>query len=270
MRKSMKLNNLLDIFRKRTLARDLALRLAAVTTIILVLLGTAYYFVSVTQAERDLSQQAARRIEELADVLAIPVWNLDEASIEQVATVYLQAENVVGMRVLDDAGSIMYESLTDEQDTIVETRPIQYNEKQVGIAEIKISTREVTELRQNIMRLVFGIVVAVTLAILFVTAVLLQRFLGAPLSNLTKSLDTFAGGDYGQRLEPMVQEEFNVIATQFNAMADQIQARDQLLEQRVADRTKALAISAEVSRRLSTILNERQLVIEVVEQVRTA
>jgi len=42
------------------------------------------------------------------------------------------------------------------------------------------------------------------------------------------------------------------------------------LEQRVADRTKALAASAEVSRRLSTILDQKQLVKEVVEQVKNA
>ena len=42
------------------------------------------------------------------------------------------------------------------------------------------------------------------------------------------------------------------------------------LEQRVADRTKALATSAEVSRRISTILDEKQLVAEVVEQVKNA
>jgi putative methionine-R-sulfoxide reductase with GAF domain len=42
------------------------------------------------------------------------------------------------------------------------------------------------------------------------------------------------------------------------------------LEQRVADRTKALATSVEVGRRLSTILDQKQLVIEVVEQVKTA
>jgi putative methionine-R-sulfoxide reductase with GAF domain len=44
----------------------------------------------------------------------------------------------------------------------------------------------------------------------------------------------------------------------------------QSLEQRVADRTKALATSTAVSRRLSTILDEKQLVYEVVEQVQSA
>lgn len=43
-----------------------------------------------------------------------------------------------------------------------------------------------------------------------------------------------------------------------------------LLEQRVADRTKALATSTEVSRRLSTILNQKELVSEVVNQVKNA
>lgn len=43
-----------------------------------------------------------------------------------------------------------------------------------------------------------------------------------------------------------------------------------LLEQRVADRTRALSTSAEVSQRISTILNLQQLVTEVVEQVKNS
>jgi GAF domain-containing protein len=42
------------------------------------------------------------------------------------------------------------------------------------------------------------------------------------------------------------------------------------LEQRVTDRTKALETSSEVSRRLSTILNQKELVAEVVNQVNNA
>ncbi len=50
----------------------------------------------------------------------------------------------------------------------------------------------------------------------------------------------------------------------------ELSAFAQSLEQRVADRTKALATSTEVSRRLSTILDEKQLAHEVVEQVQSA
>ncbi|HJR80989.1 MAG TPA: GAF domain-containing protein [Anaerolineales bacterium] len=50
----------------------------------------------------------------------------------------------------------------------------------------------------------------------------------------------------------------------------ELSALTQALEQRVEDRTKALATSVEVSRRLSTILDERRLIMEVVEQVKAA
>jgi GAF domain-containing protein len=42
------------------------------------------------------------------------------------------------------------------------------------------------------------------------------------------------------------------------------------LEQRVADRTKALVTSAEVSRRLSTILDQKELISEIVQQVKNS
>ncbi|MBC7879073.1 MAG: GAF domain-containing protein [Anaerolineales bacterium] len=50
----------------------------------------------------------------------------------------------------------------------------------------------------------------------------------------------------------------------------ELTALTQLLEQRVADRTKALATSAQVSRHLSTILDQKQLISEVVEQVKNS
>jgi GAF domain-containing protein len=66
------------------------------------------------------------------------------------------------------------------------------------------------------------------------------------------------------------QDEIGALATAFGDMTTRLQQILGTLEQRVADRTKALATSSEVSRRLSTILNQKELVIEVVEQVKEA
>ena len=54
------------------------------------------------------------------------------------------------------------------------------------------------------------------------------------------------------------------------ATAELQQIQVSTLEQLVRDRTKALTASAEVSRRLSTILDQKQLVKEVVDQVQSA
>ena len=91
-----------------------------------------------------------------------------------------------------------------------------------------------------------------------------------PLGALTDTVSAIAAGDLGRVAEVKTQDEIGVLASTFNSMTSQL--RDQIgsLEQGVADRTKALTISAEISRRLSTILNERQLIIEVVEQLRVA
>lgn len=253
---------------KRALARDLALRLAIALTIIIVALGSAYFFITVTQAQSNLSQQATHRVEELANVLAIPVWNLDKNSIEQISLAYLNAETVVALRVLGDTGNPIYELLTDEQDLIVEKRPIEYNGQQVGSVEISVSTSQIAKLRRDIFFLMLSIVVVVVITIVVATWFLLQRFLSLPLETLTKGIESFAGGDYSQRLKPLEQKELNIISEQFNAMADQIQARDQLLEKRVADRTRDLSIASNVSRQITRVLDLDELLHQLVDQTK--
>ncbi|NJN80402.1 MAG: GAF domain-containing protein [Anaerolineales bacterium] len=56
------------------------------------------------------------------------------------------------------------------------------------------------------------------------------------------------------------------------AIAKEQEVRDlaSTLEQRVVDRTKALTASSEISRKLTTILNENQLATEVVNQIKSA
>lgn len=62
----------------------------------------------------------------------------------------------------------------------------------------------------------------------------------------------------------------NGVMTRLNSALEASRANEAVLEQRVAERTKALATSTEVSRRLSTILDQNTLVKEVVEQLQKA
>lgn len=85
------------------------------------------------------------------------------------------------------------------------------------------------------------------------------------LFTLSALLLGLAARSIREALEKARQNEFAQVQANQELIAFQA-----TLEQRVADRTKALATSTEVSRRLSTILNERQLIIEVVERIREA
>jgi GAF domain-containing protein len=91
-----------------------------------------------------------------------------------------------------------------------------------------------------------------------------------PLELLTKAAQAIQEGNLDQEVNVKSRDEIGTLAVAFNTMTSQLRELINALEQRVVDRTKALVTSTEVSRRLSTILNERQLVVEVVEQLKSA
>lgn len=108
----------------------------------------------------------------------------------------------------------------------------------------------------------------------FVLAITLSIFMSAsvtrPLADLRAATEAFQKGDMVSAISTTGNDEFTTIARIFNNLTKQIRELISGLEQRVADRTKALAISAEVSRRLSAATNPRQLAMDVVEQVQSA
>jgi putative methionine-R-sulfoxide reductase with GAF domain len=118
---------------------------------------------------------------------------------------------------------------------------------------------------RNMVIIALIIFIAATL-----TALGLSQIISGPLVRLNAVAEQVAAGDLSVQAIVETGDETGTLATTFNSMTAQLRSLIGTLEQRVADRTKALSTSAEISRYLSTILNERQLIIEVVEQLKTA
>lgn len=114
---------------------------------------------------------------------------------------------------------------------------------------------------------ILAVVIAVLAAL---AAVVLAQVLAGPIIRLNAFAEKVAAGDLSIQAKVETNDETGTLATTFNKMVSQLSSLVGTLEQRVADRTKALATSTEVSRRLSTILDQQQLVTEVVEQVKSA
>ena len=112
--------------------------------------------------------------------------------------------------------------------------------------------------------IIFTIIVAIFLSIL------ITRGITQPITNLVHVAENIAQGNLSLRASVSQNDEIGALAKSFNYMTDQLFQTLSSLEQRVVDRTRALATSTEVSRRISTILDERKLVTEVVEQIQAA
>ncbi|MCS6909006.1 MAG: GAF domain-containing protein [Anaerolineales bacterium] len=120
-----------------------------------------------------------------------------------------------------------------------------------------------------IMRANFLITV-VALLIAGLAAVVVAQLLTRPLTRLTAVAARVSAGDLKVQAPVESGDEIGALATTFNVMTTQLRETLEGLEQRVADRTRALATSAEVSRRLSTLLDPTELVKQVVERVQRA
>ena len=116
-------------------------------------------------------------------------------------------------------------------------------------------------------------IILISLGVMFLVgslAVFVAQRLATPIVQLTEVAEKIRAGDLNVEAKAETGDEIGVLAATFNAMTGQLQNLIGSLEQQVADRTRALAASTEVSRRLSTILDPDQLVKEVVEQVQQA
>ena len=97
-------------------------------------------------------------------------------------------------------------------------------------------------------------------------AYMLGRQITNPLQNLVRTAEAIGAGDLTAQAQVTSQDEIGRLARAFNDMTSQLASMLQSLDRRA----KQLTSSSEVSRRLSTILDQKQLLTEVVEQVQTA
>jgi len=112
------------------------------------------------------------------------------------------------------------------------------------------------------------IILSVVLAA--IAAFLVTRTIANPISELVTVAESASAGNLEITAVVQREDEVGALATAFNTMTRRLRELIGTLEQRVVDRTKALATTSEVSRRLSTILDQKELVTEVVNQVNNA
>jgi putative methionine-R-sulfoxide reductase with GAF domain len=132
-----------------------------------------------------------------------------------------------------------------------------------GDVEESGSRVEQAKLRAQVILIVaplLGLMMSIMISILIMRTILL------PLNELVRVTEQIRAGNFEATARVFSEDEIGILARTFNRTTADL--RD--LIKKLDIRTKSLAASAEVSRRLSTILDQRQLVNEVVVQVRSA
>jgi putative methionine-R-sulfoxide reductase with GAF domain len=98
-----------------------------------------------------------------------------------------------------------------------------------------------------------------------IIALVMTQIIINPIYRLTESANRIAAGELDVTTAVDSEDEIGQLAASFNSMTDQLRQTLGGLE----NRTRALTNSAEISRRLSTILDPQTLVAEVVNQIQS-
>lgn len=144
-----------------------------------------------------------------------------------------------------------------------------YQGQVIGVVESITDNTAIVQAQTNRFLLLLVGLLMVAAAGGFAMVSITNRSL-SPLQGLTEAALAIEKGDFTRQVPVTSSDEIGLLATTFNSMTNQLHTVFGSLEQRVADRTKALETSFEVSRRLSTILDQATLAREVVEQVQSA
>ncbi len=134
----------------RTIARDLTVGLALTIALVVVSVGGINYVTSVQQVDQELERRATDIIGKLADILASPLWNIEESEIQKIGQVYMDIDNVVVLRIVDEDSSVVFEQRTVEQaDDIARRRAIIYDGHPVGEVEVVLTRRSIHVIKQR-------------------------------------------------------------------------------------------------------------------------
>lgn len=137
--------------------------------------------------------------------------------------------------------------------------PISAQGRVVGHAALSVSDERLRHRIRDLSLIVAG-VLGVTLCLALLVSSRLQRVITLPIFHLVDVARRIssAGADYSQRAEKSHVEELAILSDAFNGMLNQIEQRDrglsqanQVLEQRVAERTAELLAAKETAERAS-------------------
>jgi signal transduction histidine kinase len=91
-----------------------------------------------------------------------------------------------------------------------------------------------------------------------------------PINQLAATAQVISEGDLSQKATVTTKDEIGALAVAFNQMSEQLSDSIQNLESRVSARTRDLQLAGEVARQITTVLDLRDLLPQLVEQTKEA
>lgn len=237
-------------FSNISIRTKISLIVMSICFITLTFIAVAIILSSHSAAERALAQRMEIIAEAVSQNISAAVIFNDTEAAQDILRAYSAEKNIISAQVfdLDDnliASYVNKQDISNKPPQLLNVLDIIYNQAHVGTLRISASSIEITHHVQDILPTIL-FVMAVSLFIAFLLAILFQRALSDPILQLHNLLREVAvKKDYSVRSDINSTDELGNLAQMFNIMLEEVQKRDQNLERVVHERTIELESLAE-------------------------
>ncbi|WP_243544942.1 sensor histidine kinase [Pseudodesulfovibrio tunisiensis] len=216
----------------RSISRDLTASLVFIVLLVALSMGGYAYWEQSQEMRNSAEEKAEDTITSVAEILAVPIWNLDYDNARLIGSVYTHDEMVQGIRIYGSRNEVVFahEKFSGAQADFSKVRSIVFEGRTIGRAEIDFTLARQKKLLDEQLVVSSLIIVVAVSVILAVTGLLLRVFLNKPLAVLQQGIARVAKGDFSYDFGEVYHAELLEIAKRFRRMSSEIEAREKKLQ----------------------------------------
>jgi serine phosphatase RsbU (regulator of sigma subunit)/HAMP domain-containing protein len=248
-----------------SVSRSFNFAMLSVVSVLLFCFAAVAIIVTIKLSEQELEQKLTNSINVAKTSLSQALWNLDEKIVSDFIDSVLLDESFVYAAVLWEKQivaekkrasikALSVEEIERSEDFITKSDVIQFDGKDIGIFFVAVSRDSIfLKIILNALgtfALAICVVAGVSATSLFIT----RKYISQPLLQLHGSATKIAQGDLEAPIELNRQDEFGLLAQNFDAMRGSIKTlvgelreNNRTLEERVDQRTSEAAEAMQVA-----------------------
>ena len=187
--------------------------------------------------------------DELASLLELPLYNVDNESSVRIAKAFLSSGKISGIELRSIADGTLFTHLSGQDASSIPdiTRDIAAGGMPLGSFTITFSDAEIQESQKLFLYISLAIIVSVLLANIAASRYIARR-VRKPFQTIFSAIEKISAGNYQAQIEPTKYRDINTLVKLFNTMAGKIHQKN--LEQKRIE---------------ETLVNERQFLIDVID-----
>jgi len=216
----------------RSISRDLTGSLVIIILVIATTMGGYIYWQQSEEMWETAEEKGEDTITSVAEILAVPIWNLDYNNARLIGSVYTHDDMIQGIRIYGSRNEIVFahEKFSGTQADFSKVRSIVFEGRTIGRAEIDFTlAKDMKRLDEQMLISILIIFVAISV-IIAITGLLLRVFLSKPLLVFQRGIARVARGDFSYEFDEVYHVELLEIAKQFRRMSAEIGGRENKLQ----------------------------------------